>query len=53
MSTITQSDNLNMVIGEFQTVFKNKGIESPSHCRPKRFSTVRSVLSLWTSRKSS
>jgi acyl carrier protein len=30
MSTSTQTDVLNTVIGEFQTVFKNKGINPPS-----------------------
>ena len=30
MSTITQADNLCIVIGEFQTVFKNKGMSPPA-----------------------
>jgi acyl carrier protein len=30
MSTVTQSDNLSIVIGEFHTVFKNKGINPPA-----------------------
>ena len=29
MSTITRTDNLDLVIGEFGTVFRNKGIEPP------------------------
>ena len=29
MSTTTQTDNLNLVIGEFRTVFKNKGVDPP------------------------
>ena len=30
MSTTSQSENLNIVIGEFQAVFKNKGINPPA-----------------------
>jgi acyl carrier protein len=30
MSTITEIENLSIIIGEFQTVFKNKGMNPPS-----------------------
>jgi len=30
MALMTQSDNLNRVIEEFRTVFKNKGLEPPA-----------------------
>ena len=30
MSIMVQSDTLSLVIGEFRTVFKNKGIEPPA-----------------------
>jgi acyl carrier protein len=30
MSTITQDKNLSIIIGEFQTVFKNKGMNPPA-----------------------
>jgi len=30
MALMTQSDNLDAVIGEFRTVFKNKGLDPPA-----------------------